>query len=184
MAPSRGVVVGVVADQGVGDLVGAVGHGEGDDVALLAAGSQSGGVGLRGDIVQLPAHAEVDQGAAHLDAALATDAAVAALVCGLVLVRVQARRAVELLGSGPATRIADPGGVVRCARSDPSRARWFKVENELAGSNSVIASRSTASVLIERRPITLRCSVTWPGFNSRTCHTSGHADGASNGRCS
>lgn len=39
--------------------------------------------------------------------------------------------------------------------------------------SSVIASRSIASVLTRRRPWTRRCSVTWGGFNSRTCQPGG-----------
>src|SRR5512141_2568698 len=79
LVPAARVVDGLIADQGEGDAVGSVGHGAGDHAALLAPGPQAGTVDLCGGVVEPQAHAEVDQSAAELDAALPADRPVASL---------------------------------------------------------------------------------------------------------
>jgi hypothetical protein len=75
----RGVVVGLVADQGVRDPVGPVRHRASDHAALLPASAHRVAVGLGRPVVEPQSDAEVDQGATQLDAAFPADCTIEAL---------------------------------------------------------------------------------------------------------
>ena len=91
------------------------------DHAALPAGSQAGGVELRGRIVEPQADAEVDQRAPQLDAALTADRAVAAFPRRLVLHRRLARCPVDLPWSGPPARVTHRSAVGAGAHQCPTR---------------------------------------------------------------
>jgi hypothetical protein len=118
--PAARVVAGLVADQGVGDLVGAVRHRAADHAALLPAGPQRLSIASGCRIGMPPPDPEVDQRPPQSHAAFPADAAVTTLPARLVLGRGQAGGAIQLPGSRPPLRVADRGAA---PGSCPSQAR-------------------------------------------------------------
>src|SRR5829696_1736897 len=110
--PAAWVVAGLVPDQGVGDLVGAVGHCAADYAALLAAVPQLLAIAPGRRVGTPQPNPEVDQPAPQRHAAFAADAAVMTLPSRLILRRGQTGGAVELAGSRPAVKITDSGAVI------------------------------------------------------------------------
>lgn len=98
--PAGGVVDGLVAGQGVRDLVRAVCQRAGDDSAVFPAGPEPCRVGPDLWVAVPEPVPEIDQRAAELQAALPADPAVPAVAGGLVLHWGQPRRPVQLRGPG------------------------------------------------------------------------------------
>src|SRR5215211_7105914 len=131
--PAAWVVAGLVPDQGVGDLVGAVCHCAADHPALLAAGPQLLAVTPGGRVGMPQPDPKVDQRPPQSHTAFAADAAIPTLPGRLILRRRQTGGTVELAGSRPAIKIPDRGAVVR----DPNRAQPGTV---VSGANGVSGS--------------------------------------------